>query len=142
MDIGTVVRNAVKVERMERFGQSAQLSLGELIVKLEQMPDDAPVVIDQDRPVGHLTSWRGSYDELAITPSLGPFSQAHTVATLTNLLRAAIGQEFDGYKGGTYRMGRHTPVWVAEWGTAGDDAVVGVVRDGDRVVIETAEIEY
>lgn len=139
MDIGTIIRNQVKVDRMERFGQSPQLSLGELIAKLEAVPRDAPVVLATGETPGELRSWRGSYDELALEPTA---DTARTVGEVLSELVGAIGRTFRGYKGGDFVMGRHTPVWVAPWGTAGDDAVVGVARDGDRVVIETAAIEF
>lgn len=57
------------------------------------------------------------------------------------MLRSAVGAAFEGYKGGVFTMSRHTPVWVANYGNAGNTAVVGVRDLGYLVIIETAYVE-
>lgn len=139
MDIGTVVRNMVKAQRWATFNESRQLSLGELILKLEAMPQDAPVALQSGKTPGHPNSWRGSYDEIAIEPD---HETPRSVGEFRHDLVGAIGHTFQGYKGGDFTMGRQTPVWVAEWGTSGNDAVVDVIVQGEGVLIVTEEIDY
>jgi hypothetical protein len=59
--------NHVKAKRQEEMLNSEQLTVGELILKLESVSGDKPVVFDggEEKPTG-LGSWRGSYEELAI----------------------------------------------------------------------------
>ena len=64
-----MLNNAVKAQRAEEMKNSDQLTLGELILKLEAVKNkDLPIFFDRDefKPTG-LTSWRGRYDELSIT---------------------------------------------------------------------------
>lgn len=69
MDLQTMLNNAVKAGRAETMANSDQLTLGELILKLETVKNkDLPVYFDETeyRPTG-FCSWRGHYRELAIT---------------------------------------------------------------------------
>lgn len=67
MDLQTMLNNAVEAQRAKEMLTSPQLTLGELILKLEALPQDLPVTFDDEKykPTG-LNSWRGSYRELAI----------------------------------------------------------------------------
>lgn len=53
---------------------------------------------------------------------------------------AKIGKTFTGYKGGDFEMSRRTPVWVANYGNAGNTGIVGIHDDGYSVIILTAYI--
>lgn len=71
--------NAVAAQRAERMLTSSQLTLGELILKLEAVSNQSlPVVFDGNKykPTG-LSSWRGSYAELAITYEVGGGSNCY-----------------------------------------------------------------
>lgn len=48
-------------------------------------------------------SWRGSYDEVAFTPS-----RNGTREESLNLIERALNESFYGYKGGYYSYGIHT----------------------------------
>lgn len=67
MDLQTILDNAVEAERAKRMKNSEQLTLGELVLKLELTDQSLPVVFDDGKykPTG-LNSWRGSYRELAL----------------------------------------------------------------------------
>lgn len=149
MDLQTYLDNAIKAERTEQLARSDQLTLGEIISKCEVIAalehtlsdgSEPEVVFDFEylAPAG-IGSWRGSYDELALSfadsarPRLSEFIQ---------MLKEADGETYTGYKGGEFVMSRHTPVWVANYGHAGNTAVVDVVDDGYQVILMTAYREY
>jgi hypothetical protein len=141
MDLQTVLNNAVAAARAKRLKTSPQLTLGELILKLEAVEDKTSEVrIDFGyfRPVG-LSSWRGSYSELAIEYSDGP---DRTVQWFIDELKAAIGKTYEGYKGGDFTMGKNTPIWVDNYGDTSNTGVVDVLDKRYIVVIETRYCEY
>jgi hypothetical protein len=45
------------------------------------------------------------------------------------MCRAAIGEVFEGYKGGDFQMGRNTPVWLASYGCSGEK-IMAIRDDG------------
>lgn len=68
MDLQKVIDNAIEAQRAEEMKNSIQLTLGELVLKLEAVSNKKlPVFFDTKRyrPTG-LGSWRGSYRELSI----------------------------------------------------------------------------
>lgn len=93
------------------------LTLGEFITLLEARDPNAEVV-----GLGGLMSYRGYYCDLAFEPVEKP----RTVADLLRECRAAVGATFMGYKGGDFRMGKTTPLWVSEYGMAEDKRLVGL----------------
>lgn len=93
---------------------------------------------ESPRPI--LDSWRGSYDELALHYTNE--GDACTVADLIDVLERAIGKEFHGYKGGTYRMDKNTPVWVSNWGEAAETGIVDVVETSSQVTLRTKDLDY
>ena len=56
-------------------------------------------------------------------------------------LKNAVGEKFTGYKGGEFRMERHTPVWVSEYGCADGFAVKGIKVRDDKIVILTEQVD-
>ena len=141
MNLQEVLNNAVAAQREEELKNSPQLTLGEIICKLEALEPETSVVFDFANVVPiSLDSWRGSYDELAI--EYGPSSSALRVDAFLEMLREAIGKTFIGYKGGDFVMGRRTPVWVSHYGEGERRAVIDVKNDGYRIVIVTEILEY
>jgi len=98
------------------------MKLGELIDALSKYPSDAPVWIGEWRP-GELASYRGAYEHLA----LGRSYEDVTVAELRQSLASAIGKVFRGYKGGNYKMGKDTEVYVSDAGEASGEWVSAVL---------------
>lgn len=142
MDLETIARNALAVQRAEDLRTSPQLTLSELILKMEAVSDHGkPVVYDDGYayPDG-IDSWRGSYSELALGWSMtGAGGTPSSVAGLLAILRGAVARTFEGYKGGEYLMGENTPVWVANYGEAEG---FRVDDDGNsQAVVEVAEHE-
>jgi len=154
-----VLDNMIQAKRAEEMKTSPQLTLGELILKLENAISyedlsttmerkNLPVVFDIEpyRPV-NIDSWRGSYCELALKYA-GNESRAFTVTELLRLLKSVIGRTLEGYKGGEFLMGKITPVWVANYGETdgfredGYTAVVDVIEEKDKIIIKTKAMEY
>lgn len=114
--------------QMQRERATSQMTLGKLIETLEAMPEDGRIANLLD---AH--SYRGYYSDLA-------FEREEGTRPATELLadcRKAMGQVFEGYKGGDFVMGALTPVWVAFYGCCGDK-LMAVLPDGD---ITTAKDE-
>lgn len=142
LNLQAIFDNAIAAQRQEHLKASPQLTLGELILKLEAIADKTKQVhfaFEYAHPT-QLDSWRGSYDELALGFSLE--GQAPTVAALLEELKSAIGKTFEGYKGGQYVMGKNTPVWVANYGNTGNTGIVEVLEKDWTVILETKYCEY
>lgn len=110
------------------------MSLGALIKALEAAPPERSVHLGFKGIVpDSVDSYRGYYDHLAIGFHAG---DSITIADLLEMLRGANGGRFEGYKGGTYRMGEETPVWVANYGESPENRIVGVAVDDYSVTIK------
>lgn len=134
--------------RKQQFNDSDQLSLGELIKKLEFIShsnkDEEPwVVFDfaDAYPIG-LSSYRGYYDELAINYGAYEYDDLPSLRAVIKLLKEALGKIYTGWKGGEYKMDKDTPLWVANDGGCTKTMVTGVIDDEYRVVIMTTNSEY
>lgn len=119
-----------------------QMTLGQLIDALEAAPDRSQRITYELCGIvpTKLDSYRGYYDQLA----LGLDASRHARLTVAELLedaKAALTTTFHGYKGGTYRMNRETPLWAANYGDCWDTAIVGVRFDSYQATIETEKQE-
>ncbi len=85
--------------------------LGMLIEWLESQ--DGEMVVKDGFSSPH--SDRGSYDELAFTPK----AEAK-IADMLAHARSALGETFEGWKGGEFTMNEHTPVYIGEFGNCGE----------------------
>lgn len=161
-DLQSILQNHIAAQRAEEMETSEQLTLGEMIRKLEAISltyedhtgETQPKLVWFDFAQTYpcqLSSWRGSYCELAIefdyNGRLGgrprPDEAHHMEAPrLLAMLRSAIGATFTGYKGGDFVMGETTPVWVANYGDSGNTGVVGIRDDPCEIVIETGWCDY
>ena len=116
-----------------------QMTLGALIEALRKCDPEAEARFD----FGYFcpsfcVSYRGYYDELAISYERGTWPK---VSAVLAELGAALQNEFEGYKGGVYRMAGHTPVWVANYGESPGVAVVEVKNGRGTVIICTEHID-
>lgn len=87
------------------------MTLGELITALEAA--DAEQIIPNGFDTPH--SYRGYYNELAFEPATDI-----TVAEMLEAARSALGETYEGWKGGQYKMTAHTDCWLAEEGCLGE----------------------
>lgn len=103
------------------------ITLGDLIAGLNTISPETPL----GEPCGKFASWRGSYDELTITHG----DSIATAGELLNAAMAANGACFEGYKGGSYRMGLNTPVWADDYGCYSQYSINGVLLRGGKAHI-------
>lgn len=111
------------------------LDLGQLITLLQGQPADDGLIFDfgGTRPTS-LSSYRGYYEDLAVG-----FSDegAATVGDFLAVLKAAVGESFYGYKGGSYRMSERSTVWVANPSYTSDTFIKGIRACSYMTVLET-----
>jgi len=147
MDLQTYIQNAVKASRANTLANSDQLTLGELILKLEPIVknqkegEEATVRYDFEYlfPTS-IDSWRGSYDELAL--NFETQGEEMKVSEFLKMLKDCIGETFTGYKGGEYLMHKGTPIWVANYSHSGNTAVIDVVDNRYVVLLITGYREF
>lgn len=116
-----------------------QMTLGDLIGKLRECKQDAPVYFDFGyfAPDG-IDSYRGYYDQLAL--GYKEYFWHETKPTAASLLaecEAAVGRVFTGYKGGEFIMDERTRVWVSRWGECAHTAVADITSNPYTVIIHT-----
>lgn len=147
MDLQTYIQNAVKASRANTLANSDQLTLGELILKLEPIVKnqkegyEATVRYDFEYlfPTS-IDSWRGSYDELALNFETQGVEMK--VSEFLKMLKECIGKTFTGYKGDEFTMHKGTPIWVANYSHSGKTAVIDVVDNGYVVLLITGYREF
>lgn len=111
-----MVNEMLKQRQIER--STSQMTLGKLIDRLSAMPPDAMI---ESIEAPH--SYRGYYSDLAFESNSGRIPVSAALA----LCKSAMGEVFQGYKGGDFQMGRNTPLWVANYGDCGQKLMA--VRD-------------
>ena len=107
------------------------MTLGELVDALEKRPKKQGVYFDLLWLVPTcLDSYRGYYEQLALGFRVDENPRL-TVAELLKDCEAAIGERFQGWKGGEYMMDRDTPIWVANPGNTSEYYISGIDTLGD-----------
>lgn len=128
-----------------------QLTLGELIDRLERIPDKSQSVrFDFGTAIPtDFDSWRGSYEELELGYELTGYDSNNdrhmaeiTVEELLKRCYAADGATYTGWKGGEYKMSRMNRLWISNSGNASETGLVGVVDTGFSVILETWRQDY
>ena len=147
MDLQTYLSNAVSASRAASFAKSDQISLGELILKLEPIVKKQPELLKEREYEAVVRydfeylfptsfgSWRGIYAELALNFNIE--GTPLTVTQFYELCKNTVGKTFTGYKGGDFTMSRATPIWVANYGNSGNTALLDVVDNGYEVLLIT-----
>jgi hypothetical protein len=87
-----------------------QMTLGELIDHLKALPPEYTV-----QELKEPRSYRGYYSDLAFEHPQG----TTTAAKALEVAYSALGETFQGYKGGDSTMDRNTPIWFASYGDCG-----------------------
>lgn len=98
------------------------MTLGEFIAALEALP--AHLLLDWG--IEHPHSYRGYYNDLAFE-KVGP----QTVAEALTVARSALGQTYQGWKGGGYTMTEWVDVYCATEGSVGSEIVLA----SDAIVV-------
>lgn len=133
--------------KAERLAGSSQLTLGELILTLEKFDPGMPIKVERVAPTnddpslwnyGDVESYRGYYSDLYIDYT---YNDERTVEYALDNLRSAVGETFEGYKGGDYTMSRHTPIWVDQYSCCDGIGVIGAEDRDGTVVILTEQVD-
>ena len=122
-----------KMEEWQKDRASEQMTLGQMIVKLKTLPQDAKV-----RMLGHLHSYRGYYEDLAFERDINEETE---VSKLLQHCQSAMGRRFTGWKGGEFLMGEDTPLWISEVGEADGMRLLDLEEFDDGVYIPVYEEE-
>lgn len=104
----------------QRDRAAAQMTLGKMIERLEAMPPETTI---EGIEAPH--SYRGYYCDLAFERGENRIAASVALA----LCKGAMGEVFEGYKGGDFQMGRNTPLWLSNYGTTGQK-IMGLRDDG------------
>jgi len=110
------------------------LTIGEMIKTLDKLPQLATVYFsgNTSRP-SRVMSYRGYYQDLAIEPcNTGEV----TVSSFRGMLKGAVGSTYRGYKGGDFKMGLNTAVWVSYYGQADQLSVTKIKYDKKQNIVE------
>ena len=131
---------------MLKYDDSKQMTLGQLIYQLEEIEDkDKKVYYDFGHCVpDEFRSWRGSYDLLSLGFNAYESSEFKEISVkeLLNKARKVEGQEFTGYKGGSFWYDHSHKIWVADYGSSGWTGLCGVLETRSMVVLQTCYTEY
>ncbi len=87
------------------------VELGHLIDWLSSQDPNKKVIDGFGEPM----SWRGDYYQLAFAPE-----KETTVKDMLDNALSALGDTFTGYKGGEFRMGNDSEVYIANYGEIGE----------------------
>jgi hypothetical protein len=124
------------------------LTIGETITALKaaEYNDDADVRFDFGYFVPcKAQSYRGFYDQLALGFSEDRRADSGWLLRTPNAviqeLEQAIGQTYEGYKGGDFVMRVDTPLWVANTGESPGTGVIGIRSLNYTVIIETRYVD-
>lgn len=129
MDMQKVVDMMNK--QMEHERAATQMTLGELISTLRAFHPDTAVA----GVTAEADSYRGYYSDLAFEPG------NTTVEDLLQTAESALGQVFEGYKGGEFVMTKVTPLWCANYGDCGLRVMAITGSDQEGLTVELAEDE-
>jgi hypothetical protein len=114
------------------------MTLGRMIAELEKCDPLAVVSLSDDgMSPGDANSYRGYYSDLSFEPEDGPVS----VEKYLRECRNALGETFEGYKGGDFIMGEDTPLWISTYGSASGRAIVGLLNQGEKIVLEIKMVD-
>lgn len=90
------------------------MTLIEIVERLKKEDPNRAVPLGWDEAM----SWRGDYYQLAVNPA-----KSVTVGAMIKVLEDAVGETFEGYKGGEFVMGKYTDVYLDQYGRS----------DGNRI---------
>lgn len=119
----------------DRKASASNMRLGDFIDALIAVADQSlPLVLRRGGGGVHgFMSYRGYYEDLAVSPRTDP----KTVGDVLKQARDALGEIFEGYKGGDFPMHKGSILWVACYGDCGEK-LVGVTLESNHVFVETA----
>ena len=88
------------------------MTLGELVEYLEKENPNKTVPLGFHNP----HSYRGYYSELGFEPR-----ENVKIKTMLKCAHSALGETYQGWKGGEFTMEKYTNVFLAKWGSCGEE---------------------
>ena len=122
MSIKDRISQISKLELEQR--SNSQMTLGELIVKLDTLDSDFEI-----ERIGNPDCYFCYYTDLAFEPQDGRI----TAGELLPIVRSCLGPSFTGYTGGEFTMTKTTPLWIAPYGSCGVK-IIGLNGSGEWIV--------
>ncbi len=109
-------------ERLQKQRSQEQMTLGQLISKLEEMNPESTIVCSTDTSMTFtgFNSYRGYYNDLAIGYTVDNNEGFIIVKEFLDSAKECLGKTFYGYKGGEFIMDENTPLWIANYGHTSD----------------------
>lgn len=135
---------------MVRFNQSDQLTLGQLIDLLEPLAEKykgsyVKIMFDFGNLFpGYFTTLPGKGFALVLNfhdTYLNADQRPFELGDFVKMLKLTIGEEFTNWKGCVYYPHGGTLIWVARPGHPGETAIVGVIDEEQRILLETGYIQ-
>ena len=130
-----LINKTLEVEQLKR--ERDNYNLGDLIEDLSKYPENAYVEIKPFNlyPTG-FCSYRGYYSDLSIDYTLDEYSGLRC-GQLLEKAKECVGKVFMGYKGGDFKMTKHSVIWLANYSRTTDVMLTGVKdRFGDGSFLE------
>lgn len=114
------------------------IKLGEMISKLENLPQKAKVRFDFfDYIPANFNSWRGAYSELALGYERLKHGEELSVEDFLRYCKNQIGSKHIGWKGGEFGMSENSEVWIDNAGEYWGLPIRDIIFDGEFVIIKT-----
>ena len=132
MNFEDMINGAMARMNQERRASATNMRLGQFIDALRACAPTLPLVLESGGGVHGFDSYRGYYEDLCIHPQGEP----KLVGVVLVQAQAAMGEVFQGYKGGDFPMHKDSILWVSGYGENSGDRLTGVRAEPDRVVIE------
>lgn len=127
------------------MSMSEGLTLGELINKLKEFPEDAYLFIKPFNLTPSIfTSYRGYYEDLSLNYDTIDNCGYAKVGDLLKASEECIGKTFYGWKGGEFKMDKNSTVWLANSGETTELQIKDLVdeyEDGSYINILTLEVD-
>lgn len=119
-------KQITKGQRAER--SVTQMTLAKMIARLKELPPEMPI-----ENLKNPHSYRGYYSDLAFERGDGQT----TVGEFLKLVEGCLGGTFIGWKGGEFKMDKHTPVFIASQGVCG--VKLKCINDDATILTEKSE---
>lgn len=149
MDLQTYLKNSVEAGRKKTFDNSNQLTLWEMILKLELIYNNLTDENKKDYEIcfdfeylfpTYFSSWRWSYNELALNFDIE--WQKHKLKDFIEVCKSTVWKEFIWYKWWEFVMTKNTPVWVARYWNSWNTWIVEIVDNWYETILITQYCEY
>lgn len=132
-----MIVKALDMDSQEKWSKAGAYTLGELSLKLTPLPHDKLVRFSNGSHPNNFHSYRGYYKQVAIEETMLELDCSAFLQQVDD----AIGQTYEGWKGGDYTMHRGTFVFVSEEGTASGIMITDVVEHEDFIELVTRELD-